>query len=277
MARRRRAEHHENHERWLVSYADFITLLFAFFVVMYSISSINEGKYRVLSDTLVAAFKTPPKSPQPINVGKTAEPSGAVGKSAEPAHIQLPPKPAVPTEARMAEISERVTQALAPLIDQNLVKVTRNKLWVKIEMDNRLLFEVASAELNSQAIPALEKLAHELATLPNYIEVEGHTDNIPIRNTIYPSNWELSAARAASVVRLFMDAGVAPERLAAIGFGEFRPLADNGSATGRRRNRRVAIVILADRNARRMNIIDPDMGQEAAPTGTDAAAGAAGG
>ncbi len=269
MARRKRAEPHENHERWLVSYADFITLLFAFFVVMYSISSVNEGKYRVLSDTLVAAFKTPPKSPKPINVGETAQPSGAVGRAPDPAHIQLPPRPAEPPEAQMARIATRVTRALAPLIAQDRVKVTRNKLWVKIEMDNSLLFDVGSADLQSPAIPALEKLARELAPLPNYIEIEGHTDNVPIRNEIYPSNWELSAARAASVVHLFMDVGVAPERLAAIGFGEFRPLADNDTAAGRRRNRRVAIVILADRNARRMMQIDPGIADDdAGPAAT---------
>ena len=256
MARKKREEPHENHDRWLVSYADFITLLFAFFVVMYSISSINEGKYRVLSDTLVAAFKTPPKSPVPITIGESASTSNSVQKSSSPSHVRLPPAPGTNAKSRMRDIARRVESALAPLINKKLVNVTQDKLWVKVEMDTSLLFGIASAELQSRAIPPLEELAGELKSLPNHIDIEGHTDNVPIRNQIFRSNWELSAARAASVVHLFMDAGVDPSKLAAIGFGEYRPLAKNSTPEGRRKNRRVAIVILADKNARRLGQID---------------------
>ena len=258
MARKKREEHHENHDRWLVSYADFITLLFAFFVVMYSISSINEGKYRVLSDTLVAAFKTPPKSPTPIAIGKTASATSSFQKNSSPTYVHLPPTPGSVAENGLKDIAKRVESALAPLIKNNLVNVTRDKLWIKVEMDTSLLFRTGSAELQSRAIPTLESLAVELKTLPNHIDIEGHTDNVPIRNLVFPSNWELSAARAASVVHLFMDNGVDPSKLSAIGFGEHRPLADNTSLQGRRKNRRVVIVILADKNARRLSQIEED-------------------
>ncbi len=256
--RRRREEPPENHERWLVSYADFITLLFAFFVVMYSISSINEGKYRVLSDTLVAAFKTAPRSPTPINVGETAAAAPALTRAATPDLLRLKPPAASAGAADMATISRRVEAALQPLIESRLVNVTRNKLWVKVELNSRLLFASGSALIQEQARAPLQELAGVLRDLPNHVDVEGHTDDVPIHTEVFPSNWELSAARAASVVRLFIAAGVDPRRLAAIGFGPHRPLADNATPEGRARNRRVAVVILAHRDARRVVAVEGD-------------------
>ena len=251
-SRRNKHSEHENTDRWLVSYADFITLLFAFFVVMYSMSSINEGKYRVLSDTLVEAFKTPPKSPEPIQIGqesKAIRPSDPDMKAIELVNIR--PKQPQYTK-QMEHIAENLSENLAPLVNQNLIKITKDKLWVKIEMNNQILFSSGYAKLSEQAYPVLEELSEVLRTLPNHIDVEGHTDNLPIRTSIYPSNWELSASRAASVVHLFTKNGVNPERLSAIGFGEFRPEADNATLSGRKQNRRVSVVILADKNARRM-------------------------
>ncbi len=256
--RNRSIEQHENVDRWLVSYADFITLLFAFFVVMYAISSINEGKYRVLSDTLVAAFKTPPKSEQPIQIGKPIdEQSGTTQTQGIPKPIKVEPPQTVDTQAqRMAQIAERVSQSLQPLIDKDLIKVTHNKLWVEIEINTSILFSSGSAELEIEAYTPLKKLAGVVSTLPNHIDVEGYTDNLPISTAVYPSNWELSASRAASVVHLFTREGVDPGRLAAIGYGQYRPVADNQTLTGRRQNRRVRIVILADKNARRVSMIE---------------------
>jgi chemotaxis protein MotB len=257
MSRRRkpRVEETENHERWLVSYADFITLLFAFFVVMYAISSVNEGKYRVLSDTLVDAFSTPPKANKPIQIGKTQTQLSPPDKKTEvvdkPQPVIQPPKPSI-NENRMQEIAERVKDVMQPLIDQDLIKIDFNKLWVEVEMNTSILFASGSSELEPEANAPLRELASVLRTLPNYIDVEGHTDNLPISTKVFPSNWELSAARAASVVHLFSQNGVAPERMAAIGFGEFRPKVSNDTLPGRRANRRVVVVILADKHARRM-------------------------
>jgi len=253
--RKSRVEHTDNHERWLISYADFITLLFAFFVVMYAISSVNEGKYRVLSDTLVDAFSTPPKASKPIQIGEPATHLAATDHKTEtqgkPQPVITLPKPSI-NEARMKEIAERVQTVMQPLIDKGLITVNHNKLWVEVEMNTSILFGSGSSNLERGANKPLLALADVLRTLPNYIDVEGHTDNVPINTKIFPSNWELSAARAASVVHLFSKNGVAPERMAAIGFGEFHPKVSNASLSGRRANRRVVVVILADKHARRM-------------------------
>lgn len=250
--RRQQSEDHENTERWMVSYADFVTLLFAFFVVMYSMSSVNEGKYRVLSDTLVEAFKTPPKSPEPIQIGEERKTLKPIDESQNEINL-VKIKPKIQQNIQKMEvIAEELKVNLKPLVDKKLIKISKDKLWVKIEMNNRILFTSGAAKLSEKAYPILEELSEVLRGLPNHIDVEGHTDNLPIRTTIFPSNWELSAARAASVVHLFAKNGVDPKRMSAIGFGEFRPITSNDTALERRNNRRVAVVILADKNARRM-------------------------
>ena len=253
MRRSRRHKHseHENTDRWLVSYADFITLLFAFFVVMYSMSSINEGKYRVLSDTLVDAFKTPPKAPEPIQIGHERKSISPEPEVKDIAQVNIRPEQPEYTK-QMDRIADNLSKNLAPLVKKNLIKITKDKLWVKVEMSDRILFSSGKAKLSDQGYPVLEELTEVLRHLPNHIDVEGHTDNLPIRTSVYPSNWELSASRAASVVHLFTKNGVNPERLSAIGFGEFRPVASNATGVGRNTNRRVAVVILADKNARRI-------------------------
>lgn len=258
MAPRPKIEEHENHERWLVSYADFITLLFAFFVVMYSISSVNEGKFRVLSESLVASFRSPEKSLEPIQVGKLA-------RSPYNQQIKLRQQPGainmeIPSEGKsgldkkdlekmknrikeLEQLTKKIQASMKPLIDDDLVSVRRTDLWVEVEIKSSILFNSGSAHLSQQSLPLLQRLSGILAPLPNTVHVEGFTDNIPIRTVAYPSNWELSAARAASVVHLFVKAGMDPLKLAAIGYGEYRPVADNSTAEGRSRNRRVVLII----------------------------------
>lgn len=263
MPRRKSPPHEtENTDRWMVSYADFVTLLFAFFVVMYAISSINEGKYRVLSDTMTEAFKVPPKSPEPIQIGKAAKSVSTSNQANEIIKpVQVLPKPQRTYAREMKQIAETVSKSVQPLIDKGLIKVTQHKLWVEIEMKASILFSSADSELAEEAYPALKALAGVLKTLPNAIDVEGHTDNVPISNEQFPSNWELSSARAASVVHLFTDYGVNPGRLSSIGYAEHRPIASNATPEGRLRNRRVKVVILADKNARRIVEIDRDISQ----------------
>ena len=257
MARRHKKVDEDNLDRWLVSYADFITLLFAFFVVMYAISSVNEGKYRVLSDTMIAAFNKTPKSKEPIQIG---EPTSAVvpQEKEQLAKPVIPIKKAPPpdTDIHMKRIAEDVKKALRPLIDNKLIKVKQDKLWVEVEMNTSILFDTGSAVLEDDAIPALRALADVLKSLPNYIQVEGHTDNVPIKTPNFPTNWELSASRAASVVRLLSKAGVDPKRLTVVGHGEYQPIASNDSYQGRRQNRRVVVIILADKNAKRITQLD---------------------
>lgn len=263
MSKRKPISHEsENTDRWMVSYADFVTLLFAFFVVMYAMSSLNEGKYRVLADTMTDAFKVAPKSPDPIQIGK--ENKAITSSDSSPAiikTIKVLKKPLRTYEYEMKQIAQIVSKSVQPLIDEKLIKVTQHKLWVEIEMNSKILFSSADSELEEEAFPALKALAEVLKKLPNSVDVEGHTDNIPINNELFPSNWELSASRAASVVHLFSRYGVDPKRLSSIGYAEYRPIADNNTAVGRTRNRRVKVVILADKNARRIVEIDRDLGQ----------------
>ena len=263
MSKRKSIPHEsENTDRWMVSYADFVTLLFAFFVVMYAMSSVNEGKYRVLADTMTDAFKVAPKSPNPIQIGKenrVITSTNSTNEMIKP--IKVLPKSERTYEREMKQIAETVSKSVQPLIDKGLIKVSQHKLWVEIEMNSKILFSSADSELEEEAFPALEALANILKTLPNSIDVEGHTDNLPINNEIFRSNWELSASRAASVVHLFTRYGVNPERLSSIGYAEFRPVASNDTADGRLRNRRVKVVILADKNARRIVEIDRDLSQ----------------
>ncbi len=279
MSRRHKKGHdeHTNHEAWAIPYADLITLLLAFFVVMYAISTVNEGKYRVLSDSLVAAFRGTPRAEEPIQVGEKQDNVSADSKttlfsqptmqgqrrsmltpvSLKPALSKVPIQsmPAgqfVVEDARAAAaskvletVADRVVRAMDQLVRANLVFVRRKASLVEVEIRTDILFPSGSATLSPSAVPVIEKLGEILKPFPNPIHVEGHTDNRPIATVAFPSNWELSAARAASVVRRFTKAGIAPTRLSVIGDGEFDPIQSNATVQGRNANRRVVVVILS--------------------------------
>ena len=242
MARRRRPEEHENHERWLVSYADFITLLFAFFVVMYSISSINEGKYKVLTESLEGIFSQPARSVMAIPVGEQSP----RGDSRE-AGSGAPDKP----RDALAEIAASMREAFGGLIDGEQISLRGTETWLEIELNSSLLFPSGNAIPNDAAFALVEQVAKILAPYQNPIQVQGYTDNLPISTEVYPTNWELSAARAASVVRMLAAHGVDPQRMAAVGYGEFQPVAENAVAEGRARNRRVVLAISRELEVRR--------------------------
>lgn len=248
MARRRAPEEPENHERWLVSYADFITLLFAFFVVMYSISSLNEGKYKILTESLVGIFNQPDRAVKPIPIGEE-RPRTTLAEKLPAEELSGPHNQQAldPLESIMRSMRE----AFADLIESKQLTVRGNELWVEIELSSSLLFPSGDALPNDRAFDLLEKVAGILAPFANPIHVEGFTDNLPINTANYPTNWELSAARAGSVVRMLAADGVAPERLAAVGYGEFQPIADNATAEGRARNRRVVLVVSRNLDVRR--------------------------
>lgn len=251
MARRRRPEEHANHERWLVSYADFITLLFAFFVVMYSISSINEGKYKVLSDSMVGAFNQPDRSIKAIPIGderpRTIAPDRSLTDDIDGSDSSSERGPADPLET----IASDVRNAFGDLMKTEQLTVRGNELWVEITLNSSLLFPSGDAIPNDAAFSIIEKVAKILAPYENPVHVEGFTDNLPIRTAQFPTNWELSAARAASIVRMMAMEGVAPGRMAAVGYGEFQPVADNATADGRARNRRVVLVVSRNLDVRR--------------------------
>ncbi|GGB91687.1 flagellar motor protein MotD [Pseudoduganella buxea] len=235
-ARRPYDEEPENHERWLISYADFITLLFAFFVVMYAISVVNTGKYKVFSDALGDAF------------------GGAGAAITQNTEVQTTPQ-ATPQavrrramiaqeKVRMTKLAQDLLSTMAPLVKEGKVRVTQNSRGVSVEINASVLFDPGESKLTEESREALQAVASLLKDDPHAVQVEGHTDNQPIRN-IYASNWELSAVRAATVVRLFIESGVAPERLTAVGHASNHPVADNEDPIGRARNRRVAVTILS--------------------------------
>lgn len=258
MARKNRIpEEPENHERWLVSYADFITLLFAFFVVMYSVSSVNEGKYRILSETLEGAFSNSHRSSDSIQLGEHQSANSPIENRIF--NHQENPESLLDVgeiqnlerdQSVLARISEEFEEALSPYIEEDLIEVTRDTLWVQVEIKSGILFGSGDATLSSQAIPLLKQLAATIKPLPNAIQVEGYTDNIPINTAEFPSNWELSASRAANLVHQFMREGIQPQRMAAIGYGEYHPIADNRFEDGRNKNRRVVLVLLSESAAR---------------------------
>lgn len=249
MARKKYQEDPDNHDRWLVSYADFITLLLAFFIVMYAISSVNQSKYRIFSEALGSAFSGKP-SPSP-----TTPMSATVEK--EPLPLPLPPR-ALPSQKQRARqaalLRERqqmtgmardILQVLAPLVGQGKVRVTQSSRGVSVEINASVLFAPGEAKLSNESGAALKAVAQVVRDFPQAIQVEGHTDMLPISNAMFPSNWELSAVRASSVVRLFIEQGIAEKRLAAVGYGSNQPVASNETADGRMRNRRVQLTILS--------------------------------
>lgn len=250
MARRRHQEEPENHERWLVSYADFITLLFAFFVVMYSISSLNEGKYKVLSDTLGGVFNQPDRSIKPIPIGderpRTTEPESALINEAETVDTA-----SEQSKEPLDRLAESIRGEFDELIKDKKMTVRGNELWVEIELNSGLLFSSGDAIPNEVAFDIVDKIAKILAPYQNPVHVVGFTDNIPISTSLYPSNWELSASRAASIVRMLAMDGINPARMASVGYGEFQPVADNSTEEGRGRNRRVVLVISRNLDVRR--------------------------
>jgi len=286
MKRRRKYDEHDNHEAWAIPYGDLVTLLLAFFVVMYSISSVNSGKYRVLSSALTAAFRGTPLTPQAIAFGATNSavseqmPISEVNRifaTGMPEHALMPlsqsrgtgadgeqhadsadphqahSKALLEAEAARAKeldaIASDVSGVMRSLIQSNAVHVRKTGDAVEVQISADILFASGMAEPAPAAVPVLQHLAAALNAWPNAVQVEGHTDNVPVRSGAFRSNWELSGARAGSVVRLFSEHGVDPQRLAVVGYGQYRPLQPNSSAVGRNANRRVAIIILGSKRA----------------------------
>jgi chemotaxis protein MotB len=267
MARKKKHEEHVNAEAWAIPYGDLVTLLFALFTVMYAMSSVNEGKFRVLSDSMIAAFHGAPKSMQPVNIGDKQPGKGGdkplVGVSptalmkirqevsSTPGGDLMPRDPTVAKgfdhedlPGALIRMERQVQNAMQALIDAKMVTVKRENMWLEIEINADILFPSGASDFSTEAAPVLDKLAEVLKPFPNPIRVEGHTDNRPIRTAAFPSNWELSAARAASVVHEFTKTGIDPLRLEIVGFGEFHPRQSNDSAEGRNANRRVSVLVL---------------------------------
>ncbi|WP_239923699.1 flagellar motor protein MotB [Agaribacterium haliotis] len=222
LSRARKGEHHARsvgHERWLISYSDFITLLFAFFVVMYSVSQVHEEKYRTLSETLSAAFHSQQDLPQQQNQQQKKQ----------------------QTLAELEQLAGQLQRELSGFPIAGKVSLGANENWLELSLSSELIFASGAAQPSNEALALFAALASQLAPYQNEIQVSGHTDSVPINNNRYANNWELSSARALAVVKALSEQGVDSQRLAAVAFAEHRPVASNETEQGRRQNRRVVL------------------------------------
>jgi len=248
VAGRRKKPHeggHENAERWLLTYADLITLLMVFFVVMYSLGRADVAKFARLQAALQRAFN--------VEVLKGSVPTSLKGEdgAGDPSSI-LDGGSSLPQEAAdsqligtVEDLRRALNQLPPPVQARAQVDVGTTADGVVISLAGNVLFDSGKADLRPEGLKLLDTLANRLRVMPNDLRIEGHTDDTPISTPLYPSNWELSAARATSVARYLSErGGIAPARLTAAGYGEFRPAAPNTTREGRARNRRVDIVIL---------------------------------
>lgn len=258
MSRKKRHEEHANHERWLVSYADFITLLFAFFVVLYSSSQVDKRKVGQLSLAIQVAFqqmgvfetsntKLPLSTSAPMpfqdvqaienvvrsqDLQRFVQPSqGALSNSVLPGDI--------------VDIQSQIEKALAPEIQRHVVELTSRREGLVISLREIGFFESGSAIIRSSSLDAIDRLAGILKNRDEMLRIEGHTDNVPIHNAQFQSNWELSTSRATELIEMFVTRyNFSPARLAAAGYAEYHPVDSNSTPEGRAHNRRVDIVVL---------------------------------
>lgn len=247
----------EQLDRWLVSYADYMTLMFALFVVLYAMAIVKEEQYSVLADSLTRMFEKPEQSgtgvPGQSVLTTPAQQSELelYGSSLEPAK-----GPELIADAtRLSDVSERLlgsplqsveqqlTKALANLLQQGLAKLQQDQNWLTIELSSGLLFASGSATATPSATTLLTEITRVINPINNFIRVRGYTDDEPINNELFASNWELSVSRATSVLRLLEQLGTAPQRLAIEGYGQYYPFEQNDSAEGRAANRKVVIAI----------------------------------
>jgi chemotaxis protein MotB len=227
MAKKQEAEKPVNHERWLLTYADLITLLMIFFVVMYSLARLDAAKFKTFSNSVRIAFGGG------RNLLGDYEGSGMV-----PLPVSLPQELAVAKD----DTDQYVTMHGL----QSEVNTVSDDRGLVITLQEKLLFQPGRSEVNPGARTVLAAMAKLLNTLPNYIRIEGHTDNVPAGGNL--SNWQLSTQRAAAIAQLMVDRdGVDPHRISAIGYADNRPVADNATLAGRAKNRRVEIVLLSRR------------------------------
>jgi chemotaxis protein MotB len=265
MGRKKKEEEHENHERWMVSYADFLTLLFAFFTCLYAISTVDAQKMGKMVASMKASF-----GGEVFDVGSntlTLDDGGGGGTSVSSEILKNPEvktesdlngleakksqtdksssKTILNGDAAMGRFKRTIEAMLGEEIKNNMVRVRMERRGVVISLGETGMFDSGSIDIKPQGLAMLDAIATSLTTVANQIRIEGHADNIPINTPRFPSNWELSCTRATAVLnRMVTNYGMSQELMIASGYGEWRPVAPNDTAEGRARNRRVDIVVL---------------------------------
>lgn len=254
----KRKQRHEEHpdERWLITYADVLTLMFVLFMVLFSISVVNTSKFEVLKESLQDAFNsgltsggasvltTSPGTPSPVVDTPTSQIAPEVPSVGGISIADASPGQILET-AQLQSAGEAIAEKLekAGLSDTVTLEVNERGLAVRLETDG-VLFSPGQAVLQAEGTRLLAPIAASLRGLPNPIRVEGHTDDMPIATSRFASNWDLSAIRSSAVVRTLIGSGIPESRLQVAGYGDTRPVADNGTADGRARNRRVEIYVM---------------------------------
>lgn len=256
---KRKPQEHVNHERWLVSYADFITLLFAFFVVLYSSSQVDKRKAGRLALAIQVAFqelgvfqtsntKIPIKDEDALPF-ENVQIVENINKDTDLKRIVNPMKGVVSSagEAQsLQEAQEAIQKALDPEIQRREVAMSMRREGLVVSLREMGFFDSGSATIRPGSLDAISRLAEVLKQRPENLRIEGHTDNVPIHTARFSSNWELSTARATDLIQLLItNYGLPPSHLSAAGYGEFHPVASNDTPEGRAQNRRLDVVILA--------------------------------
>lgn len=251
----RKEEHEEHHdERWLVSYADFITLLMVLFVVLYSMGQVNVEKYKQLAESMRTAF----------SLGGAAEvidsqinQAGGTSEDGTSKPIVVPGIPEGPTQSE--EVAGQLTSMLSTQNLGNQVSVQTNIEGVLISLSERLIFKNDQVELPAEALQVLDTIAEMLGPISNKVRLVGHTNNSPSTNPAYPTNWELSLARATTVAKYLINAGLAPERFIISGQGEYAPVFPNDTDQHKEMNARVEIIIIYKIDSNVIDINSPSI------------------
>jgi chemotaxis protein MotB len=229
-----------SHDRWLVSYADFVTLLFGFFVVLYAFARSDQKKQVQIVQAIDSAFKS-------MGVFSNSNQAASAQDAAQPAHAAMSEESLTPLQVKydLNRIQYDLSQTLAKQIATHAVSLQMGRDGLVISLREAGFFDSGSATPKAEALPTLRQIADRLGATPYDLRIEGHTDNVPIHTAEFDSNWELSAARATHIARLFLEMNaIPPDRLSAAGFAEFHPVAGNDTAEGRAENRRVDLVVL---------------------------------
>lgn len=256
-SRRGASSGHINHERWMVSFADFMTLLFSLFVVLFAISTVDQKKLSEMDKSMEQAF------------GLMESQGNSILDHSRTQSLPIPPiaqQPSIPPVIQNQDqtLVKRLEKVISKASQMGAIQLRTENRGVVIQLKDTRLFESGSATLRAEMIPELMRVAKELAKLAQPLRIEGHTDNVPIKGAgMFRSNWELSAARATSVLQFMLQhTPMSPGQFSVAGYGEYRPIASNQSETGRSRNRRVDIVILNQQAAQQEPAILPEPQQE---------------